>query len=173
VHCNGNCQATGKKADYEGISTCRAASLTYGGPDACRFGCMGYGDCAAACPANAICIKDGIAHVDSSRCLGCGMCATVCPKGVIQMIPQKATVVVMCNNKEKGADARKACSNACIACKKCEKSCPNQAITVVNNLAEMDYTKCTGCGLCVDGCPTGCIQKVFLPDLPKKESGKD
>lgn len=168
VHCNGNCNATGKKASYEGIATCRGASLTFGGPNSCSYGCLGLGDCAAACPANAICIKDGIAHVDSSRCLGCELCTTVCPKGMIVMIPQEAAVAVMCSNREKGADARKACSNACIACKKCEKNCPNGAITVVNNLAEIDYTKCTGCGLCVDGCPTGCLKKVFLPDRPNQ-----
>ena len=70
VHCNGNCDATTKKAFYEGINSCRAASEIYGGPDTCRFGCIGFGDCATACPSNAICMKDGIAHVDTSRCLG-------------------------------------------------------------------------------------------------------
>ena len=165
VHCNGNCEATSKKANYEGITTCKAASMVFGGPDACRFGCMGFGDCAAACPAEAICILDGIAHVDSSRCLGCGLCAETCPKKVISMIPQETRAVVMCNNKEKGADARKACKNACIACKKCEKTCPHGAITVTNNLAEIDYTKCTGCGACVEACPTGCLKSVYLPDL--------
>lgn len=168
VKCNGNCEATTKKADYDGISTCKAASMLFGGPDACRFGCMGFGDCAAVCPADAICVLDGIAHVDTSRCLGCGLCAETCPKKVISMVPQETKTVVMCNNKDKGADARKTCKNACIACKKCEKLCPHEAITVVNNLAEIDYTKCTGCGLCVDGCPTGCLKSVFLPDLPEE-----
>ncbi len=165
VHCNGNCEATSKKNTYEGISTCRAASMLYGGPEACSYGCLGLGDCAAACPADAICMKDGIAHVDTSRCLGCGLCESICPKKVISMVPQETRTVVMCNNKDKGADARKACSNACIACKKCEKACPEQAIVVKDNLAQIDYTKCTGCGLCVEGCPTGCLKQVFFPDL--------
>ena len=165
VHCNGNCEATAKKADYEGISTCRAASMMYGGPDACRFGCLGFGDCAAACPAEAICLKDGIAHVDSSRCIGCGLCQTICPKHIISMIPQESGVVVMCSSKDKGADARKACQNACIGCKKCEKVCPHGAISVENNLAKIDYDKCEGCGLCADACPTGCLKKAFFPDL--------
>lgn len=168
VHCNGNCEATTKKASYEGISSCRAAAMIYGGPDACRFGCIGLGDCAAVCPAGAICMLDGIAHVDTSRCLGCGLCEDTCPKKVISMVPQETAVVVMCNNEEKGADARKACKNACIGCKKCEKACPHQAITVTNNLAEIDYAKCTGCGTCVAGCPTGCLKQVFFPDLPEE-----
>jgi Na+-translocating ferredoxin:NAD+ oxidoreductase RNF subunit RnfB len=165
VHCNGNCEATTKRAVYEGISTCYAAAMMYGGPEACRYGCLGYGDCAAACPAGAICLKDGIAHVDSSLCLGCGLCQTVCPKHIISMLPQEAQVVVMCSNEDKGADARKACKNACIGCKKCEKVCPHGAVTVVNNLAKIDYAKCEGCGACAEACPTGSMKKVFFPNL--------
>ena len=168
VHCNGNCEATSKKASYDGISSCRAASMLFGGPEACRFGCLGLGDCASACPANAICVKDGIAHIDSGRCLGCGLCATVCPKSIISIVPKQARATVMCNNKDKGADARKACKNACIGCKKCEKTCPNGAISVQNNLAAIHYEKCTGCGACVSACPTGCLKSVsFCADKAK------
>ncbi len=167
VHCNGNCDATTKKAIYEGVKTCRASSEVYGGPDTCRFGCIGFGDCAIACPSNAICMKDGIAHVDTSRCIGCGLCQTICPKKLISMVPQETAAVIMCNNKDKGAEARKVCKNACIGCKKCEKTCPQNAITVVDNLAKIDYDKCTGCGACIESCPTGCLKKVFFPDLQK------
>ena len=165
VHCNGNCAATSQKNVYEGYKGCRAASMLYGGPEACSYGCMGLGDCAAACPVKAICMKDGIAHVDSSVCLGCGLCVEVCPKKIISLVPQEAQTVIMCSSKAKGADARKACKNACIGCRKCEKTCQFGAITVKNNLAVIDYDKCTGCGACVDGCPTGCLHQVFLPDL--------
>ena len=165
VSCNGNCDATGKKANYEGINTCDAASKLYGGPCACNFACIGFGDCAAKCPENAICVKDGIAHVDASKCIGCGICKSTCPKSIIAMVPREAGTAVMCSNKDKGAIARKACKNACIACKKCEKACKNGAITVENNLSRIDYSKCNGCGECADVCPTGCIKKV---DFVKK-----
>ena len=168
VHCNGNCEATATKTEYIGVTSCKAASMLYGGPETCQYGCMGLGDCAAACPANAICMKDGIAHVDTSRCLGCGLCEDICPKKVISMVPQETAVVVMCNSKDKGADARKACKNACIGCMKCAKACPHEAITVTNNLAKIDYTKCVGCGLCAESCPTGCLKKVFFPDLSEE-----
>ena len=114
--------------------------MLYGGPDACVFSCVGLGDCAAKCPQNAICIKDGIAHIDSNVCVGCGACAVVCPKHIISVMPRSAVTSVMCSNKDKGADARKACKNACIGCKKCEKTCVNGAITVENNLARIDYS---------------------------------
>lgn len=167
VNCNGTCDAVSKVAKYEGVETCFAATMMYGGTDSCRFGCMGYGDCAAVCPADAICMENGIARVDTSRCLGCGICAKTCPKHIISMLSQYTETVVMCSNTQKGADARKACKNACIACKKCEKTCPNGAISVQNNLAVIDYDKCTNCGECVKECPTGCLKTVFFPQRPE------
>ena len=164
VHCNGTCDAVEQKTVYDGINTCRAASMLYGGPSACRFGCLGCGDCAAVCPADAICVRDGVARVDSRLCIGCGMCAATCPKKIISMIPQQTRAVVYCSSKDKGAVARTACKNACIGCKKCEKACPSGAITVANNLATVDAGKCTGCGACTAGCPTGCLKMVYTTD---------
>ncbi len=166
VACNGHCGATSAVARYEGVASCRGASMLYGGTGACQFGCLGLGDCAAVCPSDAICLADGVARVQTSRCIGCGLCKQTCPKQIIFMVPQEASVAVLCSNKQKGADARKACQNACIGCKKCEKACPHGAITVTDNLAQIDYTKCESCGLCVDVCPTGCLKKVEFPDLP-------
>ena len=173
VACNGNCEATSRVADYDGVQTCRAASMLFGGTNSCRYGCLGFGDCALACPSNAICLADGIAHVDPSRCIGCGLCKQTCPKQIITMLPQSSPVAVMCSNKQKGADARKACKNACIGCKKCEKACPNGAITVKDNLAVIDYTKCKSCGICVGECPTGCLKTVFFPDIPEDYDVED
>lgn len=167
VHCNGTCDATSEKAEYEGIESCRARTMVYGGTKSCNYGCIGCGDCAKVCVSQAICVENGIARVNTSRCVGCGLCTKECPKNIISMIPQEAATVVYCNSKDKGADARKACKNACIACKKCEKTCPHGAITVIDNCAVIDYEKCTGCGLCAECCPTGCIQNVSFPDLPE------
>lgn len=173
VSCNGNCEATSKIAEYEGVSSCYAASMVFGGNNSCRFGCLGFGDCAAACPAKAICIKDGIAHVNTARCLGCGLCTRTCPKGIINMIPQETATVVMCSNKQKGADAKKACKNACIGCKKCEKACPHGAVKVIDNVAVIDYEKCVHCEACVKECPTGCLKTAFFPDIPADVSSED
>lgn len=166
VACNGNCEATFNTADYDGVKSCFAASMIYGGNNSCKFGCLGFGDCVNVCPSNAICIADGIAHVNTARCVGCGLCSNTCPKHIIKMLPQETSTVVMCSNTQKGADARKACKNACIACKKCEKTCPHGAITVINNLAVIDYEKCTNCGTCIKECPTGCLKSVYFPDIP-------
>ncbi len=160
VHCNGTCDAAPKKAIYDGIKSCFAATVLYGGANACNYGCIGCGDCADVCFSDAICIVDGVARVDSRLCIGCGKCAKTCPKGVITLVPVTSKQVVLCNNPEKGAVARKNCKNACIACKKCELNCPEKAITVTNNLAKIDYDKCTACGTCVENCPVHCITNV-------------
>lgn len=167
VHCNGDCTASSDKAIYEGIASCKARAMIYGGPRACTYGCLGCGDCAKVCVSHAICVTDGIARVNTSLCVGCGLCAKECPQKIISMIPQEAATVVYCSNKDKGAVARKACENACIGCKKCEKTCPSQAISVVNNCAVIDYDKCTGCGLCAQSCPAGCLKNETFPDLPE------
>jgi Na+-translocating ferredoxin:NAD+ oxidoreductase RNF subunit RnfB len=160
--CNGVCGATEAKYVYDGVDTCQCASLLYAGPSNCTYGCIGCGDCAKGCPQKAIHIEDGIAHIDSSLCIGCGICAKACPKGLIHLVEQHVTTIIACDNHDKGAVARKNCSNACIACKKCEKVCPHGAITVVDNLASIDYTKCTGCGICVENCPVHCLKTVNL-----------
>lgn len=158
VHCRGDCEHTAKMFEYVGISSCKAAKAFYGGDGKCTFGCIGLGDCASACPQKAICIENGIAHVNTRACIGCGICVRTCPQGLISLMPTASRVAVKCSNTERGALVRAKCTGGCIGCKKCEKSCPNGAITVKDNLARIDYSKCTSCGECARGCPVGCIE---------------
>ena len=41
--------------------------------------CNGCGDCADACPLDAIEVQDGKASVDEDTCGDCGACVDVCP----------------------------------------------------------------------------------------------
>ena len=100
VACRGDCSATSNKMEYAGIESCAAAKLMFGGAGSCTFGCMGLGDCAAACPSDAICIENGIAHVDTRVCTGCGACANVCPNKVIKVLPAASPVVVSCSSHD-------------------------------------------------------------------------
>ncbi|MDH5661794.1 MAG: 4Fe-4S binding protein, partial [Elusimicrobiota bacterium] len=46
------------------------------------------------------------------------------------------------------------------ACGICVKVCEPKAIKLENNLAVIDYEKCTNCGICVEKCPTNSIVMV-------------
>ena len=111
----------------------------------------------------------GLPVVDEEKCTACGACVKACPKGVIELRnkgPRGMRVYVQCINKEKGGVARKACKVACIGCGKCAKVCAHDAITIANNLAYIDFTKCKLCRKCVAECPTGALVAVNFP-VPK------
>lgn len=159
VACNGNCDVTRRKFDFQGKKSCRIAHMAYSGDKLCSYACLGYGDCVAACPEGAIEIKNGVAEIDPRICIGCGVCTRTCPSHVIHLMADTSRVALKCSSHAKGADTRRACTNGCIACGKCEKNCPHDAIHVVNNLATIDYEKCTGCGKCAEVCPVKCIEE--------------
>lgn len=64
---------------------------------------------------------------------------------------------VGCYSAEKGRAVRESCERGCIACRKCEKVCPADAIHVTDNLAAIDDTRCISCGKCGEVCPRDCI----------------
>jgi len=157
IRCNGG-HSTGLAFTYDGPCSCASAAMVMGGDKACRFGCLGMGDCVRACPFGAIRIgENGVPVVDGEKCTGCGKCVKTCPKGVVSLWPENRQVTVACSNRDRGSTARKACAVACIACGRCAKACPANAITVSDNLASIDPEKCINCGLCATVCPTGAI----------------
>ena len=161
VRCSGTCGHTKKKFEYEGISSCLAATRVPGsnGANVCPASCLGFGDCAAACPFDAMHIVDGIAQVDRSKCVGCMKCAAACPKKLITKVPADSTNAVGCNSNDKGAQVTKYCDFGCIGCMKCKKECPADAITITNFLAVIDQEKCVHCGHCAEICPRKIIRE--------------
>ena len=114
---------------------------------------MGYGSCVKACAFDAIHVIDGVAQVDKEKCKACGKCVATCPRHLIELIPYDAKQVVKCASKDKGKDVMSVCQTGCIGCMMCTKQCEFGAITVENNIAHIDYDKCTGCGKCAEKCP--------------------
>lgn len=157
VRCNGNCENTKLKFDFEGTPTCAAAKRFYGGFLSCTYGCLGLGDCAEVCNKNAISISNGVAVIDKTLCEACGKCIDVCPNKLISLQPIAKHYSVRCSSNDNGKATKLACKKGCIGCKICERKCMCGAIKVENFCAVIDYDKCIGCGQCFEVCPVGAI----------------
>lgn len=157
VCCHGG-QDAKDKYDYVGYGDCRSMELLAGGRKQCAWGCLGTGSCVDVCQHHAVTVKQkGYSEVSLSKCISCGRCISVCPKKIIKRIPASATYYVACSNHQKGKEVRELCTKGCIACGLCVKQCEVGAITIVDNLATIDYTKCINCGKCAAKCPQRCI----------------
>ena len=168
VACGGLAGCTRQKFTYEGIKSCTAASGLHNGPKACSFGCLGFGDCVAVCPFNAIVIVDGVAKIYEDNCKSCEKCVAACPKKLIGMVPRGKNHLVNCRSTQKGPVVKRNCDTGCIGCTKCVKACPASAISFANNLAKIDPLLCTNCGECVRACPTNTIVDVTAPVVLRK-----
>ncbi len=158
VKCAGTCEKSKSKYMYFGIEDCvSAVSVPGGGPKSCDYGCVGFGSCVKVCGFDALHIYNGIAVVDKEKCVACGKCVATCPKGLIELVPYKAQHKVSCNSRDVGKTVKQVCSSGCIGCRLCVKTCEDGAITVENNIAKIDYEKCTGCGKCAEKCPSKII----------------
>ena len=154
VLCNGGTNAV-KNFEYRGVQDCLAATKVCGGDAlACKYGCLGFGSCVAACKFDALHIgPNGAAVVDKEKCTNCGACREACPRKLIVEVPYSKKVFVNCSNKDKGPAVTKVCANSCIGCGMCQRTCKFDAIHVVDGVARIDYDKCKGCGMCAQKCP--------------------
>lgn len=168
IRCNGSCANRPVVNEYDGAKSCRVKAALYSGDTLCSFGCLGCGDCVAACRFGAVSMDHGtgLPIVDEKKCTACGACAKACPKGIVELRPKGPRGMrefVSCVNKDKGPVAKKACAAACIGCGICAKTCTHDAITVVDSVAYIDPAKCKLCRECEAVCPTGAIHGVNFP----------
>lgn len=139
VHCHAKDTQKTHYAAYQGISACITANSL--NAQACKFGCLGFGDCVSACKFSALSIIDGLATIDYDKCTGCTACTKACPRDLIVMIPfsEPSTMTVACSSKENGKATRSMCKVGCIGCSLCVKQ--SEIFSVTNNLAKVDYEK--------------------------------
>ena len=178
IHCRAHNRDKTFYARYEGIKTCTTANAL-SNAQACKFGCLGYGDCVRACKFDAMHIVDGLATVDYSKCTGCSNCVSACPRNLIEMVPfsQENMPAVACSNQENAKTTRSMCAVGCIGCGLCQKQSENFEVT--DNLAKIDYekyqTKDTD-QTAAEKCPTGVIvyrgKSAPADREPKKKSKK-
>ena len=154
LKCNGGVDEASEKFDYKGVKTCKGANLLGGGPKSCSYGCIGFGDCVKVCEFDALKMgSKGLPVVDKEKCTGCAACVKECVKHLFRLVPADKKVHVLCNSKDIAKNVVKACKVGCTGCKLCEKNCASDAIHVKDNLADIDYSKCTMNGKCVTACP--------------------
>jgi len=158
-----NCRAhTADKtyyAKYQGIQSCLAANAL-APVQACKFGCLGFGDCTRACKFDALHMVDGLAIVDYEKCTGCTACSKTCPRNLIEMVPFTCEnmMTVACKSKETSKATRSMCKVGCIGCGLCAKQ--TDIFAVEDNLATVDYERYQPneeTETAMNKCPTGVI----------------
>ena len=155
---------------YVGTQTCAGAAMLEGGPFMCSWACLGLGDCVRTCPFDAMYIANGMVKIIASKCMSCGQCAKVCPRGITQLIPRRARVMIHCSTREKLKSVSDVCEVGCINCLKCLKACPVDAITYEKGRIEINHESCLAHGpacleACVGACPRG-IMRRRMPATP-------
>ena len=145
-----------------------------------RDGCSSCGDCLQACP-EAILIPGPAATpvVDFTRggCIFCGDCVMACPEAVAVFAPRSDPPW----NEQGGRVAQ--ISAGCmlgqgIACQLCTDSCEAEALRLdlshrpVGRIA-LDLDHCTGCGACVESCPSDAISIIISQQIRPKDATHD
>jgi len=162
VHCSRVQGDVHKKYKYIGYETCAGASLAFAGPMGCQYGCLGFGDCAAACPFDALHMVNGFPVVDPAACVACGNCVYACPKGLIKLIPRNARVIIPCSTKDRAKVTMSVCKVGCLHNRACIRKCPANAISEVDGVVTVDQKKCIAYGpACKEVCLSAC-KKVHI-----------
>jgi electron transport complex protein RnfB len=171
--CHGTSAYAKEEAEYAGIPTCAAAALVFGGPRACKNGCLGLGDCVRACPFDALKIgQGGIAEVIVEKCVGCAVCVSVCPKDLFTLYPRGRRIELACKAVDKASIVRSTCMVGCTTCRKCVAKCPAGAIEWNGRTILIDHEKCIAYGpscneACSDICPSVILHRVGQSPRPE------
>ncbi len=162
VRCQGSPDKCPDRFEYQGYQTCTAEDRVGHGHKACDWGCLGSGDCVAACPFDALVMgADGLPKVLDENCTGCGKCVEACPRDIMDLIPRSAEVFIACKNPNKTKAVSAVCEVGCIGCGRCanKKTTPSGQIEMddTGNLPVFDYSIKDTPLPAVNVCPTNSL----------------
>ncbi|MCK4851711.1 MAG: 4Fe-4S binding protein, partial [Candidatus Omnitrophica bacterium] len=142
VHCRAQAEDKTCYATYDGILTCTAAN-SGATVQACKFGCLGFGDCAEACPFDALHMVNGLPVVDPDKCTGCGKCVAACPRDILSLEVKKheRLFYVACSSHDNTLRTRQVCGVGCIACGICVKLSKEGFFRIEDNLSTADHAR--------------------------------
>lgn len=131
--------------------------------------CVNCGNCIRVCSPGAITRvfeeKEGGKQItysfDLTSCTFCAMCQDFCEEQAIRLTPdyhmvaRDAAELVTVGTRFAPKLPDLFCGETCIYCGICQKSCPQEAITVDRKAKSwaVDLEKCVQCGICVRKCP--------------------
>lgn len=131
--------------------------------------CVNCGMCVKVCSPGAISriyedVEGGkrvTYEFDLTSCTFCGMCQDFCDDGAISltadyhMVARDARELRTRGTRFAPTLEDLYCSDSCIFCGICQKTCPQSAITVDRKAKSwaVDLEKCVQCGKCVGKCP--------------------
>jgi MauM/NapG family ferredoxin protein len=122
--------------------------------------CIRCGRCAEVCPYRSVVpldVRHGLQagtpliRAEEIPCYLCMKCVVVCPTGALRKVAQSQT------RMGQAVVDKHACVSWTgeILCRTCYNVCPfaDRAIRLENYRPVVDEKHCTGCGICVHGCP--------------------
>ena len=162
--CAGGSDVAIQVGEYEGYSSCRAASTVAGGFKGCTFGCLGLADCEVSCTFDAIKMApNGLPIVDMVTCTACGDCVDACPKDLFEIIPLRRQLLVQCKSILEGEAVTDLCSVGCNGCSRCAADAPAGLIEMKYNLPIIEMNRIElQTEIATYRCPTRAI--VWLDD---------
>ncbi|MEB0951287.1 formate-dependent uric acid utilization protein AegA [Citrobacter sedlakii] len=101
---------------------------------------------------------------NSQQCLGCHACEVACvmahndEQHVLSQQHYRPRIAVIKHQHQRSAVTCHHCEDA-----PCVRSCPNGAISHINDSVQVNAQKCIGCKSCVVACPFGAMQIVLTP----------
>lgn len=101
---------------------------------------------------------------NSQQCLGCHACEVACvmahndEQHVLSQQHYRPRIAVIKHQHQRSAVTCHHCEDA-----PCARSCPNGAISHINDSVQVNAQKCIGCKSCMVACPFGAMQIILTP----------